>query len=422
MATIVDSLLVTLGLDDKQYRKGAEDASRSQKKFKDDAKKRNEEIADSLKGVTRQIAAMVIGFESLRGAVGFLAGINNSDAALGRLAANTGTSVHQLNQWGNAVELAGGDAKEAQNDVAGLANAITRMQAYGEDSPILTMLRNLQVSLTDAAGKSRNLFDVIQEAGTKLRDGPYSRAQAFTIGRGGGLSEGTLNLLLTEEQARRRIFEAAERQNNLDEAAAKRAQKMQEQWRELKQGAIEFGRAINDLLFPAIMSFFKALEPIKPLLLDIVKSLKDSGAFEGLAKGITHAAEGLKLAVDGWKELIALMPAASTKAADAAEVVTDYFGKNSTDPVIRALHSVFGSATPQPAAPALPGTERSPISLARIAQQQRTSAYQQRQSGSNVVQIDHMEIHTRATDADGIAAGMQDAISRKVGQADSGMN
>ena len=430
MATIIDSLLVTLGLDDKPYKKGAAEADRAQKQFKDNSKKTNSEITDQLKAVTRQVALMVVGFESLRGAIGFLAGINNADAALGRLAANTGTNVHELNRWGNAVELVGGDAKEAQSDVANLAQSITQMKAGGEVSPILLLMQRLGVAIFDAEGKTRNLFDILKDAGTRLRQ--FNRPDAFQLGRGAGISEGSLNLLLQTEEAQKRIFAEAERNNNMNEAAAERAAELQKQWRELLQSARAFGRELLETVTPAAIAFFNALKPAGESLRGILKGLNEARVGETFATAINGIASGIDY-------LVKKLPAAQQAMASFFEytipkmnTATSWFDENVSGEnahwyvaLKRAIADVIAGPAEAGSAPeAAPAN--SPGALARVAQQQRLAAFQQRQAtaggGGTVVQIDHMEVHTQATDAEGVATDMQSALTRKISQADAGLN
>jgi len=430
VATIIDSLLVTLGLDDKPYKKGAAEADRAQKQFKDNSKKTNSEITDQLKAVTRQVALMVVGFESLRGAIGFLAGINNADAALGRLAANTGTNVHELNRWGNAVELVGGDAKEAQSDVANLAQSITQMKAGGEVSPILLLMQRLGVAIFDAEGKTRNLFDILKDAGTRLRQ--FNRPDAFQLGRGAGISEGSLNLLLQTEEAQKRIFAEAERNNNMNEAAAERAAELQKQWRELLQSARAFGRELLETVTPAAIAFFNALKPAGESLRGILKGLNEARVGETFATAINGIASGIDY-------LVKKLPAAQQAMASFFEytipkmnTATSWFDENVSGEnahwyvaLKRAIADVIAGPAEAGSAPeAAPAN--SPGALARVAQQQRLAAFQQRQAtaggGGTVVQIDHMEVHTQATDAEGVATDMQSALTRKISQADAGLN
>lgn len=389
MATIIDSLLVTLGLDSKPYKKGADDAARSQKGLKENTKKAGIEITDSLKNVTRQIGLMVLGFASLRGAVSFLTGINNADAALGRLAANTGTGVRELNEWALAVELAGGSTDDAKADVTALASSITDLKATGTVSPLLLLMQRLGVAIFDAEGRARDLFAIMSEAGGKL--GQFNRADAFQLGRGAGLSEGTLNLLLMEEEARKRIFAQAAANNNLDEAAAKRAQELQTQWRDIAQGAREFGRELLETITPAVRKFFETVKPAAESLTDILKGLNDARVFETLATTVNALATAIKALVNA-------LPDAQAFVTDTLEAVTNEQGDVKGTGWIRDLRNMVAGGDSR-------GVSRGT-------------------KGGASVRIDNITIHTQATDAEGIATELPGALARKgvVAQADTGMN
>jgi hypothetical protein len=421
MATVIDSLLVTLGLDSKPYKKGADDAARSQKELRDNTKKTSIDITDSLKAVTRQVAAMVIGFESIKGAISFLSNVNDADAALGRLAANTGTSVHELNRWGNAAELAGGDAKGAQADVLALSQAITEQRTTGKTSPMLELIRRLGVSIFDLdTGKVRDLFTILKETGAALNTG-RDRQTAFNLGTTGGLT-GSLQLLLANKEAQKGYFDEAEKNNSLDERRAEQAAAMQRQWRELGQSARDFARTINDAVFPAVMQFFHALEPIKPVLVDIINNLKGAGAFEALATAI----KGIASAID---YLVQHLPQAQQKLADFFEEADKFGIVKFNDPAalkrqdaeinallhpITAIKGLFGYGNDA----AVPAAQ---VQRARAGS---APAAAPAQGASTQVQIDTITVNTQATDADGIARDMRGAIDRKgiVGQSNTGMN
>lgn len=430
MATIVDSLLVTLGLDDKPYKKGAAEADRAQKQFKDNSKKTNSEITDQLKSVTRQIALMVIGFESLKGAATFLAGINNADAALGRLAANTGTNVHELNLWGNAVKLAGGDAKEAQGDVANLAQSITQMKAGGDVSPLLLLMQRLGVAIFDAEGKTRNLFDILTDAGGKLRQ--FKREDAAQLGRGAGLSEGTLNLLLEEEAVRKKTFADAERANNLDAARAKQAQEIQTAWRGIQLAAENFGRALLEKITPGLMAFFHALEPIEPILLRIVDKFTASGVFEGAANAMVKIAEYAERAVDALLKLKGGNVEPGDPNAPAHMKPQSSADLLARSPVPGETQEVYDfrmrAAKTRKREVELERQQYGIAAAARLAGEQIKIAARNNEPGARGqaqtlgIQIDEININTQATDADGIATDIRGALTSKISQADSGLN
>lgn len=425
--TVIDALIVRLGLDPTSYKKGVADATKAQKTFKDNTKKSSGEIGDALKSVTRQVAAMVIGFESLKGAISFLAGINTADAALGRLAANTGVSVHELNKWGNAVELVGGDSKEAQGDISNLASSLVNLRAKGDVSPMIELMYRLGVAMFDAQGKTRNLFDILNDAGGQLRK--MDHADAFQLARNAGLSEGTLNLLLEQEAARKRIFAEAERANNLDDAAAKRAAELQKEWREMVQSARAFGRELLEAIAPAAREFLEAIRPAGESLRGILKGLNDAHVGEALGKAV----ELLAAAIDRLVKMLPDVQAFTSKVFEAIDKAANTPGFTAK---IEGVRDVF--STPEEvanrAAVKKVGDTQGMVAAAKTLQQQMDMAAAK--AGHDIeypygtghaqttVQIDSITVHTQATDAEGVARDLNGAINRKlsIAQADTGMN
>lgn len=431
MATVIDSLLVTLGLDPQPYKKGAADAERSQKNLKENTKKAGAEMQTAIGNVARQIGLLVLGFASIKGAMSFLGDINNADAALGRLAANTGQNVHELKLWGNAVEIAGGDAKEAQQDVLNLSQAVTALRTTGDVSPLVLLAQRLGVAFDDADGKLKPMAQILGEMGDGLRQ--FDRRTAFNLGAGAGISQGTLNLLLQEEAARKRIMGMAERNNSIDDAAVDRATAMQERWRSLKQSAEDFGRVLLEKIEPGIHAFFNALEPIKPILVDIINKLTEGGAFQMAADAIVKIAEFAERAVDALLRLKGVATgedeAAPAQQPDGSFV--DASGRKLTGSAARHAARMEGErGFGSPDAKAAYERENAAYEASR---QQRIARAAERnaravpagtgEASSTSVQIDSITINTQATDAAGIAAELPAALKRKgvIAQADVGM-
>lgn len=426
-STVIDSLLVVLGLDPAPYKKGEKEAEKSQKQLRDNVKKTNDEMSAAIKGTARQIGLLVLGFESIRGAVGFLGDISNSDAAMGRLAKNTGVSVHELNTWGLAVKQLGGNASEVQGDISNLAQSFVALNTQGTTSPLLQLLRMASVQTEDASGKTRNLFDIYQDLGGYLRG--FDRDQAYQYARQAGISDGLLNVLLEQDDARRKILSDAEKQNNLDDAAAKRAQQIQTAWAGIRQEAENFGREILTALTPAILAFVEALKPIEPIILRIVEKLKEFKLPEKFASGLMTAAHALERVLDR-------LDAASKKnddfeAADKRAAAGDPNSQRIT--LWEGIRSFWDLDLRH-----REGESESDY-RARLAEMRRGASGQKAMAAASAdmraaesdsyggvptsVQIDNITVNTAATDADGIARDLNGALNRKlVVQANTGQN
>lgn len=120
MGTIVDSLLVTLGIDTKDFDKAREGISQGLKDTSEEAKKRGGETEESAKRMGLAFAKLrgeVLGlFAAFAGAktiTQFAISTVQATAQVGRTAQVMGMSTNTVNAWGDAIKAAGGDASEA---------------------------------------------------------------------------------------------------------------------------------------------------------------------------------------------------------------------------------------------------------------------------------------------------------------------
>jgi len=249
MATVIDSLLIELGLDiddflkkDAEATKAAEataakisvaqkksNATRKplddaqKKRTKDNAnaeKKRADQTVDGFKKMALQASALFLGFDTLKGFVSLLGNLNSNEAGLGRLSANLGVNVHEMNTWGLAAERMGGKATDVQGSIATVSKAITDLNVNSQVDPIFLVAQRLGIDTRDIKDKTKFLLDL----GDKLRE--YSKAHgrdnAFNIS---GLDATTFNLI-TADNARALLADAS-RLNSITEATAAEAAKTQ---------------------------------------------------------------------------------------------------------------------------------------------------------------------------------------------------
>ena len=103
MPTIVDALVVTLGLDPAGFVKGQKDAAQSFKKTQDEATAVGKQIENSGKqaaeffsALRKEVIGLFAAFTAGKGLKEFIADITAGDAALGRMAGNLKTAPETL--------------------------------------------------------------------------------------------------------------------------------------------------------------------------------------------------------------------------------------------------------------------------------------------------------------------------------------
>lgn len=120
MATVIDSLLVELGLDTKGFETGRDKVNEGLKNTSEEAKKRARETEDSAKQMAMmfaklrgEVVGLFLAFAGAKSITQFVTNTINQTAAVGRASQLFGQGANSINAWGDAIQGAGGDAKEA---------------------------------------------------------------------------------------------------------------------------------------------------------------------------------------------------------------------------------------------------------------------------------------------------------------------
>ena len=145
MPTIIDSLIVKLGLDSKEFLTGQEKVSKGLKTTSKDA-------TDAAKAVGSFLA--VIG--GIYGIKRFIEGVIETSAHLERMSKNLDMSANDLSAWSRAAELAGGSGKGLQGTLEMLSKAQTEMLLTGETG-IAKYLNALNLSFANLDGSAVRL-------------------------------------------------------------------------------------------------------------------------------------------------------------------------------------------------------------------------------------------------------------------------
>jgi hypothetical protein len=261
MPTIIDSLLVTLGLDDSNFTQGQKKASADLKRTKEDANSAAKQISASGKQAAEFFTKLrneAIGlfsvFMGARGVKDFVQSITQGDAAVGRLAHNLDISTETLSAWEGAAERVGGSASGMDSSMQSLTSEIQNFALTGQSS-VIPYFRALGVAVTDHNGKMRQVGDIYLDLADKFSHMDPARASAF--GRHLGMDQGTINLL---EQGRAGVAKLLEEQRKLgvvSEKDAENAQRLQKNFADLRQAFTSIGRTIVNELTPGIIELLK---------------------------------------------------------------------------------------------------------------------------------------------------------------------
>jgi len=125
MATVIDALMVTLGIDTTQFKKGAADVDATLKKTSNATKRtstemeeRGKQAAQFFGRVRNEALALMAVFTAGMGVKNFVANTVQSTAALDRMSSNLKMSAQDLAEWQLAAKNAGGTAEGIASDLA----------------------------------------------------------------------------------------------------------------------------------------------------------------------------------------------------------------------------------------------------------------------------------------------------------------
>lgn len=263
MATIIDSLLVSLGLDTSAYKKGQAEASAAHKKTREAVEKDNKGIeessrkaADSLHKIKQEVLALTAVLLGGYGIKAFAENITRTDAALGRMSKNVHMSTQDISAWEGVVKRTGGSAESMDGTLKGLVSQFQQFALTGQ-SAVIPYFRAVGVAISDAQGNMRSMNDILLDLADKFQSMDPAKAQA--LGAGMGLDEGTINLLTRGRGEVEKLLAAQRALNVVSEEDAKRAQARANAWQNLIDKGERLGRIMMNDVQPAIEIALKAL-------------------------------------------------------------------------------------------------------------------------------------------------------------------
>lgn len=276
MATIIDSLLVKLGLDSSEFTtgkakvdKGLKDTGSEAEKAGGKLKKSGKDGAEGFETVAKSAAkflAIVGGTVAIKR---FVENQIEANSALDRFSKNLGEAAVNISAWSNAAELAGGSADGLQGTMDMLSKSQTELQLTGQ-SGLIPYFSALGVSLADAAGKARPVSDIMLDLSDRFSR--MDRTTANNMGRMMGIDQGTMNLLLKGRSEVELLIKRQRENNAVNKQQAEEAARLKTAIVEVRQNFEAFGRKILSDVTPALE---KALEVFQ----DIVTWMRDNSEF-----------------------------------------------------------------------------------------------------------------------------------------------
>lgn len=361
MPTVIDSLIVELGLDPSKLNKGQQDAISSFKKTKEAAATAGKDIEDSGKKASQffsqlqgRVIALFAAFTAGKGLKEFITDVSTTDALTGRLAKTLDTTSNVLSAWRGMAVLVGGTAQGVTGSIQNLVTQFQEFSMTGESS-VIPYFRALGVNIADSNGRMRATSDILLDLAGKFEGMDPARAAAF--GKALGLDEGTINLLIKGRAAVQGMLDDQKRLGVITAADAEAGAALQRAWGELTQAGTSLGRTLVTAVTPILVKVLEVFTDLavwardhQPLVQAAFVGLAavavvlgaalliPSAAFIGIAAAIAAVIAAGALLYDDWQTW---MNGGKSLFGDFFDFVAALFTGSAED-IKRTWNALFG--------------------------------------------------------------------------------
>lgn len=248
MATIIDSLVVRLGMDNSEFKKGSKETDKSLKDTERTA-------ASTTKQITK-LLAVIGGTAAIKSFVSNMLDANTQMLAFSQ---NTRQSVQDVSAWSQAEQIAGGSGQGIIGTMDMLSKAQTELMLTGQ-SQLIPYFSALGISMAGAGGKAKPIGDLLLQLSDRF--GHMDRATANNMGRMMGIDQDTMNLLLKGRHEVELMIARQKEYSAVTKQQAEASARLRSEIIESKQEFSAFGRELLTAAIPyleKLLSVFRSV-------------------------------------------------------------------------------------------------------------------------------------------------------------------
>ncbi len=315
MPTVIDSLIVKLGLDTSNFSAGQKKAAQSWLDTKKGAQTAGSEIESTarksgefINQLTGRVLLLMAAFTGGKGAKAWAQDLVTANAAMGRMAVLVGTTTVELSKWSGATTAMGGSVGSATGSIQSLNNSLVQLQLTGE-SGVIPYLRSLQafapsvnLSLMGANGQMRTAVDMLPDLHKAVQGMDAARASVILSGL--GLGQDLINILIQSRETFDKFMQDQQRWGVVTKEQANAAQDLQYKASGVRQSFDTLGRMLIQTFGPAVGKVMDRLTELFVWFQNNPDKLRQTFL------GITAAVIGLGIAFGGPIAWIAALVAA----------------------------------------------------------------------------------------------------------------
>lgn len=216
--TVIDQLIVKLGLDPRDFEKGTKAAAASLIQTETAVKKSSDGMGRSITGLAAKWLTVTAAIAAVKKAVTVIDDVATKTRRLGIDAKNYGIAAAGLRNFENTVEMFGGSAEDARKSIAGMNKAVFDLAYNGQMSDGLVMLARLGVQFQTTTGEARDFKSIVLDTADaigKAQAGGMSRQNAFQYLQQSGFDQGTAQMILAGRGAAEAGLSAQEKRRQV---------------------------------------------------------------------------------------------------------------------------------------------------------------------------------------------------------------
>ncbi|QDJ35829.1 hypothetical protein CBR67_03720 [Bordetella hinzii] len=308
MATIIDALVVTLGLDPKAFKLGAAEVNKALRSTSQESAKAAREMEDRGKQaalffgrVRNEALALLAVFTAGLGIKNFTANTIQGASSLGLMSDNLSMTTERLQAWQRAAERAGGSA---EGITAQLKQSAIEVEKYRRGMSPETLPGFLQFG-----GKLEDLKDgntyLLARARIVSEIYKTNRARAALAAKLMGISEEQFNFIRQGPDEIQKVIALQEKRSSISQSDAKEALRLKNIYLDLRDTFEAVGTKVLVSLIPIFEKLMSKAQELGNYVLanreQIVQWVNGlASAFSKFATAADKAAES----VGGWKNVL----------------------------------------------------------------------------------------------------------------------
>lgn len=239
MATIIDELMISLGIDGNAAKKGMQDVTSS--------------IQGGVSKITGMLGGLTAAFAGVFAVGSAFSDYLNSADAMAKFSRSIGANIEDVHAWSEAVIRSGGSAEGFQGSVKSLTTQLSKMATLGK-SKAGNVLSAVGIDPGEV-GRQRDAFDVLMDISDKMQE--MSAAEATGFGQSLGLDVGTINLLREGRDGVKDLIRHQKELGVYDEATAKAAEDFNDAMADTKQAFTVLVASIGSSVLPALKTLLQ---------------------------------------------------------------------------------------------------------------------------------------------------------------------